>query len=52
MDMIVNKIKHHLSSRGVDNINQLQDIFHVSLLVHVQMALFALLTNLNCRSLT
>ena len=30
MDMIVNKMKSQLNSRGVDNTTQLNDIFNVS----------------------
>ena len=31
MDQIVNKVKAQLFAKGVDNMNQLQDIFLVSL---------------------
>jgi hypothetical protein len=30
MDMIINKVKHQLNAKGVDNISQLEGIFHVS----------------------
>lgn len=30
MDMIINKIKFHLNSRGVDSLAQLKDFFQVS----------------------
>ena len=38
MDQIVNKVKAQLFAKGVDNMNQLQDIFLVSSIEPIRIA--------------
>jgi hypothetical protein len=38
MDQITNKVKSQLFAKGVDNMNQLQDIFLVSKLFSIETA--------------
>lgn len=52
MDMIINKIKHQLNAKGVDSINQLVDIFHVSCAFNRELAALLNAYNLNFRAST